>query len=90
MNPFNSIVLLAFVLVTGVALFIAAKSRTRRIQAERPREVSPKQKSEKDEELRLLLESGKKIEAIKIYREFYRVGLKEAKDAVELLAAKRA
>jgi ribosomal protein L7/L12 len=36
-----------------------------------------------------LLEGGKKIEAIKVYRERTGVGLKEAKDAVEAVAAQR-
>ncbi len=36
-----------------------------------------------------LLERGKKIEAIKVYRERTGVGLKEAKDAVEAVAAQR-
>ena len=35
-----------------------------------------------------LLRGGKKIAAIKLHREATRVGLKEAKDAVEALAAK--
>jgi len=30
-----------------------------------------------------LIQSGKKIEAIKVYRQYFSVGLKEAKDAVE-------
>ena len=34
-----------------------------------------------------LLRAGKKIEAIKIYREIFGVGLKEAKDAVEAIEA---
>lgn len=34
-----------------------------------------------------LMRGGKKIQAIKVYRERYHVGLKEAKDAVEALAA---
>ena len=33
-----------------------------------------------------LLQSGKKIEAIKLYRELTGAGLKEAKDAVERIA----
>ena len=36
-----------------------------------------------------LMRDGKKIEAIKLYRERHGVGLKEAKDAVEALAAGR-
>lgn len=48
--------------------------------------TSPRPKKEKNEaELRRLLGADRKIEAIKCYREFYGVGLKEAKDAVELI-----
>lgn len=36
-----------------------------------------------------LLREGKKIEAIKVYRELTGVGLKEAKDAVDQLAGTR-
>lgn len=37
------------------------------------------------QEIMMLLRSGRKIEAIKVYREKTGVGLKEAKDAVERL-----
>jgi ribosomal protein L7/L12 len=40
-----------------------------------------------DQQILQLLAAGKKIAAIKIYREQTNVGLKEAKDAVEALAA---
>jgi len=43
---------------------------------------------ESDKELIALLEQGQKIEAIRMYREKTGAGLKEAKDAVEALAAK--
>ncbi|HBP23177.1 MAG TPA: 50S ribosomal protein L7/L12, partial [Planctomycetes bacterium] len=36
-----------------------------------------------DEDIRDFLRAGKKIQAIKVYRERYGVGLKQAKDAVE-------
>jgi len=36
-----------------------------------------------ESKIRELLAKNKKIEAVKLYREMYRVGLKEAKDAVE-------
>lgn len=39
-----------------------------------------------DERILNLLRANKKIDAIKIYREKYHVGLKEAKDAVEAIA----
>lgn len=41
--------------------------------------------SDLQEQVRSLLLQGKKIEAIKIYRESTGFGLKEAKDAVELI-----
>lgn len=40
-----------------------------------------------EEEIRQLLSSGNKIQAIKVYREKTGAGLAEAKDAVEALAA---
>lgn len=40
-----------------------------------------------EEEVRRLLDSGNKIQAIKVYREQTGLGLTEAKDAVEALAA---
>ncbi len=46
-------------------------------------EASP----ETDDDVLELMRSGKKIAAIKIYRERYNAGLKEAKDAVEALTA---
>jgi kynurenine formamidase/ribosomal protein L7/L12 len=45
--------------------------------------------SSMEAEIVRLLEAGKKIEAIKVYRERTGVGLKEAKDAVEAVAAQR-
>lgn len=43
---------------------------------------------EADDDVLELMRNQKKIDAIKVYRERYHVGLKEAKDAVEALAAK--
>ncbi|GAA2146117.1 ribosomal protein bL12 [Glycomyces algeriensis] len=40
-------------------------------------------------EVRALIGQGKKIQAIKVYRELTGVGLKEAKDAVEMLETRR-
>lgn len=40
-----------------------------------------------DDDILELMRSRKKIDAIKVYRQRYGVGLKEAKDAVETLAA---
>ena len=44
-------------------------------------------RSEANEDVLELVRGGKKIGAIKVYRERYHVGLKEAKEAVEALAA---
>ncbi|MCC6124016.1 MAG: ribosomal protein L7/L12 [Pirellulales bacterium] len=44
--------------------------------------------SEFDRDILSLMKGGKKIEAIKLYREKTGLGLKDAKDAVEALAAK--
>lgn len=43
--------------------------------------------SEADDDVLNLMRGGKKIAAIKVYRERYHVGLKEAKEAVEALAS---
>jgi ribosomal protein L7/L12/outer membrane protein assembly factor BamB len=43
-------------------------------------------RADKIREIGRLLKAGNKIEAIKVYRETFNVGLKEAKDAVEKLA----
>ncbi len=45
--------------------------------------------SDLDQEVVSLLEQGKKIQAVKLYRERTGVGLKEAKDAVDAVAAER-
>jgi ribosomal protein L7/L12 len=41
------------------------------------------QQSPRLAEMSRMIRAGQKIDAIKIYREIYRVGLKEAKDAVD-------
>ena len=43
--------------------------------------------AEADDDVLQLMHDGKKIAAIKVYRERYHVGLKEAKEAVEALAS---
>ena len=52
-------------------------------------EQLPQQPDSLEGQILLLMQAGKKIEAIKIYRQETGVGLKEAKDAVEALAAGR-
>ncbi len=58
------------------------------IPREEPQEALPEgDLTEFDEEILGLMKGGKKIEAVKRYREKTGLGLKEAKDAVEALAA---
>jgi ribosomal protein L7/L12 len=49
---------------------------------------APRAPSGSDEDIVRLIRSRNKIEAIKIWRQRYRVGLREAKDAVEALEKK--
>lgn len=68
---------------TGLA---EAKSAVEAI--ERQSLAPPAMKGDLEQQLLALLQGGKKIEAIRLYREQTDVGLKEAKDAVESLAGK--
>ena len=76
------------VLVIGfvLALLTRARSneRTSLPPARGPRPTSGK----RDEIIRELLRSGRKIEAIKHYRQQYGTGLKEAKEAIERMERK--
>ena len=75
------IVLGALVGVALIAILLARGS------APGPARVSPGERADLDEELARYLDEGRKIEAIKLYRRLHGVGLKEAKEAVERLAA---
>lgn len=80
--------------VTTISVLLAAISDSRKALARRIDQVErkldllldkmeiPRQEAG-EEEIRGLLAAGRKIEAIKLYRERTGVGLKEAKDAVE-------
>ena len=61
------------------------------LSGQEPRTASeervPQQPDSLEGQILLLMQAGKKIEAIKIYRQETGSGLKEAKDAVEALAA---
>jgi ribosomal protein L7/L12 len=50
------------------------------------RHLPPSSPDELDARLRQLLGDGRKIDAIKLYREFHGVGLKEAKQAIDAMA----
>jgi len=47
--------------------------------------IPPRSPEELEARLRGLLSQGMKIQAIKLYREFHHVGLKDAKDIVEAM-----
>lgn len=55
------------------------------VEPERKKSLSPSPQEDTDTEIRELLRSGRKIEAIKMYREKYGVDLKTAKDSVEAM-----
>ena len=56
-------------------------------QADTSPEPADEAPDELESQLLSLLRAGKKIQAVKLYREHHTTGLKEAKDAVEALAA---
>jgi len=70
--------------------FIATRSAERKVADLRERGIYPAAGNEKDEDVLRLLQAGERIMAIRCYRSLHKVGLKEAKDAVELLENKNA
>ena len=75
---------LGIVIAAAVIGFFIGKSRSSAIQTSSLPHIS-QSAPPSDDSIRELLRSGKKIEAIKMYREKYNCGLKEAKEAVEKL-----
>ena len=79
----NTIVLIGLPLFIILCAIVALISRqqTKRLQSNgllpEPGQIPTM------EHVSRLVAAGQKIQAIKLYREIYRVGLKEAKDAVE-------
>jgi ribosomal protein L7/L12 len=71
---------------TGVGL-AEAKNAVERIERGEGPPNTEADATDPEQQILQLLAAGKKIAAIKIYREQKNVGLKEAKDAVEALAA---
>jgi ribosomal protein L7/L12 len=74
----------AVIAVAIVFLFLMAWFRTRAGGGD-PLDVDLDRATESD--LRTLLMAGRKIDAIKVYRQLHNVDLKAAKEAVERLAA---
>jgi ribosomal protein L7/L12 len=73
---------------TGAEL-AAAKEAVEALERGEPQTSRESGDSSLESEIAALLEGGKKIKAVKIYRERMGTGLKEAKDAVEAIAADR-
>ena len=80
-----SIALLIVVSIAVIFAAIATGAAKRKVGALRARGIYPEEGKETDTDVLHLLQSGEKIMAIRCYRELHKVGLKEAKDAVELL-----
>ena len=82
----NSIIVPAIVVLVVVAvIFFAAGKNSGKSAA--PISQVPLNREQAQAEITSLLANSRKIEAIKIYRSVYAVGLKEAKDAVEAIDA---
>lgn len=75
---------------TGVSLAEAKRAVEEMMRMEAARPPSGTRNFDNpvlESKIRSMLSKGKKIEAVKIYREEYGIGLKEAKDAVERIEA---
>lgn len=71
-----------------VAAVVAIAIAQRKVRALRARGLYPEEERATASDVLRLLHSGEKLMAIRCYRELHKVGLKEAKDAVERLEAK--
>jgi len=89
MNIPNNVSLALGALVAAVVVILLAggTAARRKVADLRARGLYPPAGQATDADVRRLLQGGEKIMAIRCYREIHQVGLKEAKDAVELLEA---
>jgi len=67
-------------IILTVIVFLAS---SRKVVNARNQGIYPEEGDETDEDVLRLLKVGEKILAIRCYREIHKVGLKEAKEAVE-------
>jgi ribosomal protein L7/L12 len=77
-----------FILITGLVLAFMAVGMFvsgRKAEELRARGIYPAKGKETDADVLNLLKAGEKIMAIRCYRSIHRVGLKEAKEAVEAI-----
>jgi ribosomal protein L7/L12 len=85
--PFLFLLIGAFIVIDALILLgILASANRRRTEALRQQGLYPAPGKGTDADVAKLLAAGRKIDAIKIYREIHGVGLKEAKEAVERMA----
>ena len=77
------LIVLSLAIILGTIVSLVSRQQTKRLRSlgllPEPGQIPTV------EHLKRLAAAGQKIQAIKMYREIYRVGLKEAKDAVEKL-----
>lgn len=88
MNSWTNLLVLAGMIVAVVLVgnFFAE----RKVSSLRARGIYPEKGKEREADVSRLLSAGEKIMAIRCYRALHKVGLKEAKEAVELLERKNA
>ena len=72
-----------------IMFLISAKTKRAEDHLRHDGLIPPAGQAGTDEQLKTLIQKGQKIQAIKLYRETHRVGLKEAKEAVEKLAEQK-
>ena len=75
--------IVSVIVLIATAFLYVNNRKAAKIGTPRSRYITPEEKKIADEQVLSFLMAGKKIKAIKLYREFYSVSLKEAKDAVE-------
>jgi len=80
------IAVLVFVMIVFAVVIVVKNNATKTIldplnEAEKPSEINIT-----DEDILQMIKDGKKIQAVKMYRQLHNLGLKEAKDAVDAMA----
>jgi ribosomal protein L7/L12 len=83
MTPALTAVVVGVLVLLVVVLLVSLVARRRENAGLRPYQVAPERPATGMAEVDRLVRAGRKIQAIKVYRELTGVGLKEAKDAVE-------
>ena len=92
MNALGNVGIAIFVVVAlaVVVATVATAMAKKKVSVLRARGLYPEEGKAAESDVVRLLQAGEKIMAIRCYRALHNVGLKEAKDAVELLEKKNA